>query len=210
MIAMVRRAEVAIVVCALFGWTAIASAAGEREKKKAKTHAKNAIELFEAKSYELALVEFQKAYDLYPAAGLLYNMGQCHLFLRDWEQAIERFESFLAKKPDTPYRADIERLIGEARAELEKQNRETQPEPRPPPLVEDKPPVAPPPPEVVAPPPPPPVEEESDPVYTQWWFWTILGGVAIAAGGTAIAVAATSRDTISVLPMGDLGLIDRR
>jgi len=130
--------KAAIIICALVGWTSAAGAATEREKKKAKVHAKNAAELFEAQSYDLALVEFKKAYELFPVPGLLFNMGQCHLFLGEYAKAIDRFETFLSQKPDTPYRADVERLIGEAQREMEKQRAEQEaarvPPPPPPPV----------------------------------------------------------------------------
>src|SRR5688572_6564125 len=191
--------KAAIIICALVGWTSAAGAATEREKKKAKVHAKNAAELFEAQSYDLALVEFKKAYELFPVSGLLFNMGQCHLFLGEYAKAIDRFETFLSQKPDTPYRADVERLIGEAQREMEKQRAEQEaarvPPPSSPPVEPPSEPLSP----IVAPPPPPPVEEESSPVYTEWWFWTIIGGVAVA-GGAAIAVVATNNDTTTVLP----------
>ena len=189
---------------------AVAKTSEQKKKAKAKQHAQNAAQLFEAKSYELALVEFKKAYDLFPVPGLLFNMGQCNLFLGDHATAIEQFEKFLSLKPDTPYRKDVERLIAEAQGEIEEQRRAEEEErekelarqrPPPPPPIE-------PPPAIVEPPPPAP-EEESSPVYTSWWFWTIIGGVAVA-GGTAIAVVATRDDSTTVLPMGDLGVLDRR
>lgn len=200
------RAGVATSLFAALLGLAVSASAGERDKKQAKVHARNAAKLFEAKSYDLALEEFQAAYALYPVPALLYNMGQCHLFLGEHEKAIERFESFLSEQPQTPYRADVERLIGEAKTELERRRLEEEERARreAPPVVEPPPP---PPPRVVAPPPPP--VEKSDPVYTEWWFWTIIGGVAVAAGGTAIALA-TRSETTTVLPMGDLGLLDRR
>jgi tetratricopeptide (TPR) repeat protein len=205
--------KLAVVVGLLLALPSLADAApSERQKKKAKQHAKNATQLFEAKSYELALVEFKKAYELFPVPGLLFNMGQCNLFLGDHQKAIEQFESFLTLKPDTPYRADVERLIGEAKGELAKQRAEEEAE-REKEIARETPPVSPPviepPPPPIAEPPPPPVEEEGSPVYAEWWFWTIIGGVAVAAGGTAIALVAT-RDETTVLPMGDLGVLDRR
>jgi tetratricopeptide (TPR) repeat protein len=190
---------------------AVAKTSEQKKKAKAKQHAQNATQLFEAKSYELALVEFKKAYELFPVPGLLFNMGQCNLFLGDHATAIEQFEKFLSLKPDTPYRKDVERLIAEAQGEIEEQRRAEEEErekelarqrpPPPPPPIE-------PPPAIVEPPPPAP-EEESSPVYASWWFWTIIGGVAVA-GGTAIAVVATRDDPTTVLPMGDLGVLDRR
>jgi hypothetical protein len=41
------------------------------------------------------------------------------------------------------------------------------------------------------------VSMEAEPYYTQWWFWTAVGGGAAVAiaGGTAIAIAAVQGDT---------------
>ena len=46
----------------------------------------------------------------------------------------------------------------------------------------------------------------SRPVYKKWWFWTIVGGVAVASVATSVAFA--TRDT--VLPAGTLGTADQR
>ncbi len=184
---------------------------GERQKRQAKSHAQAAASLFQAKSYQKALSEFEKAYALFPVPALLYNMGQCQLFLGEYQKAIPNFEAFLSDRPSTPYREDVERLIREAHDELTKQERAAPPEP-PPPIEPEvvEPPAPPPPPPSIAPPPPPPpvVETASEPFYTTWWFWTVLGGVAVA-GGTAVAVIATSNGG-TVLPMGELGVLDRR
>jgi hypothetical protein len=208
----VRFLEVALLTAALLG-TATADAAGDKEKKKAKKHATNATKLFEAQAYDQALDEFQKAYDLYPVPGLLFNMGQCNLFLGEYETAIKLFNQFLEEKPDTPYRKDVERLIKEAKSELKKKKAAEEPPPPPPPPVEPPPPPPPPPAFIDAPPPPPPPAEEEDegtPVYEAWWFWTIIGGVAVAPPATAIALTAGGGETTTVLPMGDLGTLDRR
>jgi tetratricopeptide (TPR) repeat protein len=190
------------------------AAEAKNEKEEAKKHAKKGSALFQDERYEDALREFEKAFEIFPAPALLYNMGQCHLFLGAHERAIEAFESFLSQSPDTPYRADVERLIGEAKAELRRVQAAKAPEPPPPPPAVDPDPTPaieppPPPPPAIAVEPPPPLEE-APAVYETWWFWTIIGGVAVAAGGAAIAVAATGGETTTVLPMGDLGVLDRR
>jgi hypothetical protein len=33
----------------------------------------------------------------------------------------------------------------------------------------------------------------SEPIYTRWWFWTALGAVAVAAGGTALVLSRKER-----------------
>lgn len=52
-------------------------------------------------------------------------------------------------------------------------------------------------------------DEQDPPLLGSWWFWTILGSVAVAAGGTAIALSAGG-ETRTILPSGSLGVADRR
>ena len=68
-----------------------------------------------------ALDEYSKAYQLYPAPPLLFNIGQCHRNLKDWEKAIFFFEGFLSARPDAKNRRQIEDLIRESQVELGKQ-----------------------------------------------------------------------------------------
>ncbi len=49
---------------------------------------------------------------------------------------------------------------------------------------------------------------EHDEVYEQWWFWVIVGGVALAGAGVTLGVVAS--DGTTTLPMGSLGTIDAR
>ena len=194
----------------------VAEAASKRERARAKRITRRAARHFKAKRYQRALRDFQRAYDLVELPALRYNIGQCHLLLGHYEEAIVSFERFLDEKPNTPYADDVRALIAEADAELER--RKPPPEPEVP-IVEDEPaiavleeppppppPVAPPPPIVTTPPPPPVVEEEDG--FPMWIVWAIVGGVAIAGGTAAIVVA--QPETTTVLPMGDLGVIDRR
>jgi tetratricopeptide (TPR) repeat protein len=204
-----------------------AEAASKRERAQAKRLTKRAGKHFKAKRFEKARSFYQRAYELVPLPALRFNIGQCDLALERWESAITEFKTFLAATPDTPYAADVRKLIADARRELAKR---APPPPPPEPVASPEPdpvdapperdptpavavapsagpPPAPPPP--IAPPPvePPVVEEESS-VLGQWWLWAIVGGVALAAGGTAIALSSGGERT--VLPMGDLGVIDRR
>ncbi len=194
----------------------VADAATKRERARAKRFAKRAARDFKAKRYKRALRGFERAYELVELPALRYNIGQCHLLLGHYDDAIASFERFLDEAPNTPYAADVRGLIREAEREIEKRN----PKPTTP-IVEDEPvvaivedppppvappPVAPPPPAVVAPP-EPEIEDEGG-GFPTWAIWAIVGGVAVAGG--AVAIVAAQPDTTTVLPMGDLGVIDRR
>lgn len=65
----------------------------------AKRHFQNGAAYYDRANYAMALEEFQRAYRLESAPELLYNMGRCHEGLGQTEQAIARFEAYLAAKP---------------------------------------------------------------------------------------------------------------
>jgi hypothetical protein len=44
-------------------------------------------------------------------------------------------------------------------------------------------------------------------IWQSWWFWTLLGSAAIAAGGAAYFLA---QDPKQVPPSGSLGFVDLR
>ena len=82
--------------------------------------------------FEDALQDYSRAYELYPAPALLFNLGQCHRNLKNYERAIFFFEGYLREQPkiDPDQRALTEDLIAES------QNRARSPErggQRPPP-----------------------------------------------------------------------------
>jgi tetratricopeptide (TPR) repeat protein len=74
--------------------------------------------LYANAQYEEALVAFQRADSLHPAADLQYNIALCHMRLEHWGEAIAGFEVYLRTKKDPPDRADVEARIAEARRNL--------------------------------------------------------------------------------------------
>jgi len=158
-----------------------------------------AREAFAAGRYDDALNLFAKLYaeTLHPV--YLRNIGRCHQKLKQPDQAIDKFNEYLAKEkkisPDE--RNEIEGYIKEMqglKAEQEQARAAAPPPPANPP-----PPVSPinpyPPPNYAgAPPPnypatggtligqPPPRQEETEtPVYKKWWFWTGIGAVVVVS-----------------------------
>jgi tetratricopeptide (TPR) repeat protein len=194
-------------------------------KDDARAHVATADTAFKLGHFDDALAEYEKAYELFPAPALLFNLGQCHRNLRHWERAVFFFEGYLRERPDAPNRAVTEDLIREAQAELDKQNASD---------AEQKARDA----EAarkradaeaeqrrldaeaerhrldlqaqaaitrrIEPPPPAPDET---PLVRKWWFWSAVGVAAIAVGGTAYYF---SGGTTIVEPSGSLGGLDRR
>lgn len=152
-----------------------------------------------------ALAGYKRAYDTYPAPGLLFNIGQCHSKLHNWDMAIFSYQAYLRERPKTPNRPVVEELLRDAQAahdkaqrdaaaaKREKQRREREAEQRKQ-LAANR---------LVIPPPTP--APHAAPVYKRWWFWTAIGAVATSS----VIIFAASGDTV-VLPERSLGVLDRR
>jgi tetratricopeptide (TPR) repeat protein len=76
------------------------------------------LRLYAVGAYREAIEKFKAAYQLEPAPGLLYNLGQAHRLLGDCEQALVMYRRFLATAPTGPTReraeariADMERCL---------------------------------------------------------------------------------------------------
>jgi hypothetical protein len=170
------------------------------KKEEAKVLFKTGQKEFKEGEYAAALESFAAAYDIKPHPDILFMMAQCHRNLHHFRQAIDGFKGYLKGKPEAQDREEVEQLI----LELERQDAEQSPaEPRP---VNKVPPAA-----VVAPVPiapvaPPPREET--PVYKRWWFWTIIGGVALAGAGVGVGVYFGTRS--ATVPSGSFGTLDLR
>lgn len=134
--------------------------------RAAKRHFDRGQKLFTLGKFDEALDEYQKAFDASPIPDFLYNIGQCHRNLGNYEQAIFSFKRFLQLDPEAQNRDKVEIIIDELEDKLERQNARGS---------GDR-------------PPPPPPKHTSTPVYKKWWFWT--GIVVIGAGaGTGIYLA---------------------
>jgi tetratricopeptide (TPR) repeat protein len=212
------------------------TAKADDNKILARQHFEKGQTHYKLGQFEEALSEYSQAYKLAPLAGFLFNIGQCHRRLEDYEQAIFFLKGYLREKPKAKNRALVENLIKDAEKKfklqleeirLQEEQERKQEEQRRQALLKKQ-------------------EQErrraeeerkahqlelaikadqaraaalkasalntkpeaSPPFYKTWWFWTIVGGVVIGAGG-GTAYALTSGDT-TVLPTGSLGTFDRR
>jgi tetratricopeptide (TPR) repeat protein len=71
-------------------------------------------------NYEKALEQFEEAYRLNPLPELLYNIGQCHERLGDYETAIESYAKYLKEHPDAEDRQAVEQKIKNIESKLAK------------------------------------------------------------------------------------------
>jgi len=152
-------------------------------------------EAFAAGRFQEALDIFAKLYagTLHPT--YLRNIGRCYMNLSQPDKAITSFREYLrkARHVTKSERAEVEGYIKEMEALKRTQEAQPRPEPEPPkpePKPEPEPrlalnPPPPPPPgdhPLIAREAPPPKDDGATPVYGKWWFWAIVGAVAIGGG----------------------------
>jgi len=165
------------------------SSKSKKATKIAKAHFYRGQRLFDLRRFKQALRAYEQAYEAKAIPAFLFNIGQCHYNLGDFESALFSYRRFLKLSPRTPKRKAVERLIVKLELELEesrkaaakKRNGGIEPVPRPTPKP----------------------QAQSQPVYKKWWFWT---GIAVVGAASAAAIVGTSSS--SNLPSSDLGNLD--
>jgi tetratricopeptide (TPR) repeat protein len=148
---------------------------------------------FKLEKYKEALEQYEQGYLARSDASFLYNIAQCHRLMGDKPAALRFYKRFLNEATRVPNRPVVEQHIKDLEAALDDE----------PPIV---PPAAPPPlpaapaeraavaPALVArPEPAPALRHEDRPIYEKWWFWTIVGVVAVGGGvGAYLATRSSS------------------
>ena len=194
--AVLRVALAALVVAAVLAPGGRAAAAPDKRELQAR-------EDFAAGRYQEALDIFAKLYaeKLHPT--YLRNIGRCYQNLGDPEKAISAFREYLRKAKTVPPddRAEVEGYI----REMEDLATRRQAPAAPPATVTPPPPPEPAPlhlavpataaPAVTLAATPAPLAPEPTPAfYTRWWFWTVIGGVALVGGLAAAGVFTSHKD----------------
>jgi tetratricopeptide (TPR) repeat protein len=162
-----RLIYLTLAICLAFAASApVASADDPPSMRAAKRHYDRGQKLFALQKFEQALEQFQKAFDAKPIPDFLFNIGQCHRNLGDYDAAIFSFKRYLKLDPEASNREQVEELISQLEDKkaaedarklgLRKEDGEELP-------------------------PPPP----DRPFYKKWWFWTgvVVVGAAGAGGG---------------------------
>jgi tetratricopeptide (TPR) repeat protein len=187
---------VALLVAGLAAVGEAGAAPTDAEAAESRRHYGIAVRAYDLAEYEEALREFKEAYRIVGDPAFLFNIAQCHRKLGHPVDAISFYKTYLRRAPNTPHRAEVERLI----ADLEKgeaarpEAAAAAPAPAtaapPPPAVmsQTSAPLAPPPPSataaLVVAPGAPPAPATDRPFYTRAWFW-VATGAALAGVATA-------------------------
>jgi tetratricopeptide (TPR) repeat protein len=88
--------------------------AAEAARLEASAHFREGVELFREGAFRAALIELERAYELFPDYRVLYNIGQTEMRLGEYVEARWAFECYLAKggpHVDAPRRQEVERQI---------------------------------------------------------------------------------------------------
>ena len=70
------------------------------QEKASRRHYDRAEKQFALGKFEDALEYYQKAYDADPRPGFLFNIGQCHRNIGDYESAVFSYKKYLKLEPD--------------------------------------------------------------------------------------------------------------
>lgn len=163
---------------------AVADVEDDRELARAKKLHREGEKLFALGKFSGALAKYEQAFEARPIPAFLFNIGQCHRNLGDYDSAIFSFRKYLKLSPDAPNRDAVLEYIDELEREKARDTSAdldlVRPDPDP---------------EV-------PVTVVTRPFYKKWWFW---GGIAAVGVGVGTAVIVSSGGGP---PGTDLGNID--
>jgi tetratricopeptide (TPR) repeat protein len=97
------------------GATAASKRAAKRNHERARKEFGLAKREAELGHFERAIPHFEKAYDLEKVPAILFNIGQCQRYLKDYDKALYFFEAYLREEPNAPDRKVVESDIAETR-----------------------------------------------------------------------------------------------
>lgn len=107
-----RRLVTLILALALAGPAATARASGDGASREAGRHFQRGVDLYNDGDFRGALVEFKKAYSVWPRANVLYDIGQTEYQLLDYAAALKTMERYLAETgPNAAHRAEVESAV---------------------------------------------------------------------------------------------------
>jgi tetratricopeptide (TPR) repeat protein len=85
---------------------------------KAQAKYEEAERYYKLAEFEAALGLYRESYLLSGEPELLFNIGQCNRQLKRYEEALKNYKAYLRDVPDSPAKADVEKLIQEVNAKI--------------------------------------------------------------------------------------------
>jgi tetratricopeptide (TPR) repeat protein len=114
-----RGAAIWLALFLSLGGVARATPADDPDTEIARRHFETARTLYEHARYEEAIVEFEAARRARPVAELEYNIARCLDRLERWEQAIARYERYLAAAAPGPEKESVSARVAELRPRVD-------------------------------------------------------------------------------------------
>jgi tetratricopeptide (TPR) repeat protein len=118
---LLRSAPSAATLSVVLAFVCALARAEPAETKQAQALFQEAELRFSRGEFSEALRLYLKAHRARPLPELLFNVGQCHRRLGDCEKAIHYFQQFLLQKPRAQRRAQVQQLVDDCRATLQRQ-----------------------------------------------------------------------------------------
>lgn len=187
-------------------------------RKKAKRLFKKAQMYYRLGRFVKARKLYEKAYEVLPLAGFLYNIAQCHRMERNYKRALFFYKSYLSARPNARNRDMVLVLITKCEKQLKKlsqgqldaaaRRRAAEAHARALRLARLKAQLA----AARRQTPPrylPPKKPERKPLVKKWWFWTSIAGGVVALVVTGVVVGLVTRGPGDYTDTS-LGLLDRR
>jgi hypothetical protein len=185
---------------------AVVAGLAAADTREARKHYQRGMTRYDLADWKGAADEFKVAYEQSQAPALLFNLGQCHRHLAQWQEAAYFYRTYLSHLPHAPNHAEAERYLREAETELARPKAVEAPPPSPAPLAEEAPMLLPTeiPPAPPAPPPPPPSKPSPRARRLAIAGGAIAAvGVGLLAGGAVLASeSANASDRIAALSQG--------
>ena len=99
----------------------LASGVTKEGQEKAAKLSIQAESFYQVQEYGKALATYKESYLLSKQPEILYSLGECQRQLKQYEEAIKSYKTFLQARPDSPQRDQAETLIKESEARLEEE-----------------------------------------------------------------------------------------
>ena len=105
-------ATLALVLSLALSLAAAPARASDNASREAAKHFQRGVDLYNDGDFRGALVEFKKAYSVWPRANVLYDIGQTEYQLLDYASALKTMERYLAETgPNAQHRAEVESTV---------------------------------------------------------------------------------------------------
>ena len=174
----VRRTRVASILVALsvalLPGVAPAVEPAASAEEQARSHYQRGQRHYNVGDFDRAIEEFKRAYEISPAAGLLFNIAQAYRAKKDRERALYFYMTYLREDPEAPERAYVEARMTELRGP-------EAPAERPPP-----------PPAAMVTPPPAPRRDDPGHGLKMAGLITAAGGAVFLGAAAVLAVRSSS------------------